>query len=329
MPKRWTSEEALSMVRAFQPACVLVAAAELDIFTVLRKKPMTAKSLAGRLRCEPRAMAILLDALTAIGFLTKHGDKYSVHTKTSEIFSQAGLLQAVCHLGNCLHRWAQLAEVVQTGKPVKRLASIRGAYADMAAFIGAMNNFSAGIADEIIGKLRPLKFRHLLDIGGACGTWTAAFLRAVPLAKATLFDLPEVIPLARRYIANAGFSDRVSLVAGDYYTDNLPGGADFVWLSAIAHQNSRPQNRSLFAKTYAALQKTGSLVIRDVVMDKSRTRPAAGALFAVNMLVGTEAGGTYTFNEFREDLLRVGFKKVTLIYKDEAMNSLICAKKLL
>ena len=328
----WTSDEILMMVRAFQPACVLVAAAELDIFTVLNKRPMTAQTVANKLHCDRRAITILLDALTALGFLTKQNNKYKILPEIAEILTEKGIhnaLPAVRHLGNCLARWAQLAKVTQTGQPAGRSASISGAKADVAAFIGAMENFSTPIAAAIIDKLRPLTFHHLLDIGGASGTWTIEFLRAIPEATATLFDLPDVIPIARRHIKDAGFSSRIKLIAGNYYEDELPGGADFAWLSAVAHQNSREQNRELFSKIYNALQKTGVLAIRDVVMDKSRTKPQTGALFAVNMLVSTKGGGTYTFDEFREDLLQAGFKKVTLIHKDKAMNSLIRAKKVL
>jgi hypothetical protein len=136
-----------------------------------------------------------------------------------------------------------------------------------------------------------------------------------------------VIPLARQRIADAGLSDRVSLVAGDFYVDDLPAGADFAWLSGVAHQNSRQQNRALFARIYAALPRNGVLVIRDVVMNESRTEPVTGALFAVNMLVGTEAGGTYTFDEFRQDLTEAGFSEITLVHHDEYTGSLIRAVK--
>jgi len=331
MPKQWTSEEILNVVRAFQPACILTAAAELDILSVLCKRPMTAESLAGNLNSDIRATAILLDALAALGLLVKKGNEYSVPAEVAEILTETGpgnILPGVRHLGNCLRRWSQLARVTRTGKPADRQLSIRGEAADCAAFIGAMNNFSAPLVCQVIDYLGPLTFRHLLDIGGGPGTWTIAFLRAARGARATLFDLPEVMPLARQRIAEAGLSERVSLVAGDFYIDDLPTGADFAWLSGVAHQNSRQQNRVLFGKIYAALQDDGVLVIRDVVMDESRTEPLAGALFAVNMLVGTEAGGTYTFNEFQQDLIEAGFMKVTLIHRDEGMNSLIRAEKL-
>jgi len=191
-----------------------------------------------------------------------------------------------------------------------------------------MHNFSEPVAAQVIGELGPLNFRHLLDIGGASGTWTIEFLRAVPEARATLFDLPEVIPMARHRIAEAGLGERVAFTEGDFYTEDLPGGADFAWLGAICHQNSRRQNRQLFAKIHAALEAGGTVVLRDVVMDPARTKPEAGAMFAVNMLVATEGGGTYTFEEYRSDLGNAGFGDVALLREDEFMNSLIRATKL-
>lgn len=328
--KHWTSEQILNTVRAFQPACVLTAAAELDIFSALHNSPMTAHSLAIELSADPRAITVLLDALAAMGLLRKDGKNYSLAAEVAETLTETGsgsILPAVRHLGNCLRRWTQLARVVQTGKCADRSPSIRGEAADQAAFIGAMDNFSTRMTKEVIDFLRPLDFCHLLDVAGASGTWTIAFLRAAAEVKATLFDLPDVMPLARRRIAEAGLTDRVRLVAGDFFSDELPTGADFAWLSGVTHQDSRQQNRALFAKIHSALQENGTLVIRDVVMDECRTQPVAGALFAVNMLVGTEAGGTYTFGEFREDLLAAGFSDATLVQQDEHMNSLIRARK--
>jgi hypothetical protein len=330
MAKSWKADELLEKVRGFQEACVIAAAAELDVFTALAGKPATAGSLAGRIGSDPRATAVLLDALAALELLTKRGDTYQAPPDVAELLTEGSptnVLPGVRHLANCLRRWAQLARVVKTGRPVETGPSVRGQAGDCEAFIGAMDNFSAAMAPRLIEKLSPLRFQRLLDIGGASGTWTAAFLRAAPDATAVLFDLPQVIPLAQDRLTRAGLIDRVTLVPGDFTTDPLPGGADFAWLSAIAHQNSRPQNRDLYAKMHAALTAGGILAIRDVVMDDSRTRPPGGAMFAVNMLVGTEGGGTFTLREFEEDLKSAGFSEVRLVHRDENMNSLVVAKK--
>ena len=330
MAKSWTADELLEKVRGFQGACIIAAAAELDVFTTLAGKAVTADAMAGRIGSNPRATAILLDALVAMELLIKQGDTYQVPPDAAELLSAdspTNVLSGVRHLANCLRRWAQLGRVVKTGEPAETTASIRGRAGDCDAFIGAMDNFSAAVAPQLIEKLSPVRFQRLLDIGGASGTWTIAFLRSVPDATAVLFDQPQVIPLARERLTRAGLIDRVTLVPGDFYTDPLPGGADFAWLSAIAHQNSRQQNRDLYTKVHAALTADGVLAIRDVVMEDSRTRPAAGALFAINMLVGTEGGGTFTLSEFTEDLTSAGFCDVRLVHRDPSMNSLIVASK--
>ena len=188
-------------------------------------------------------------------------------------------------------------------------------------------NVSAPNADHVIQAVQPLRFQHLLDIGGASGTWTIAFLHACPSAQATLFDLPHVIPMAQRRLASAGLDKRVQLVAGNFMTDALPSGADLAWVSAIVHQNSRAQNRVLFARVLAALVPGGRIAIRDILMEEDRARPVAGALFAINMLVATEGGGTFTFAELREDLKAAGFAEVAPMRQDEAMNAIVVAKK--
>jgi len=167
----------------------------------------------------------------------------------------------------------------------------------------------------------------LLDVGGASGTWTITFLRAYPEATATLFDLPHVIPMAEERLAAAGVGARVHLVAGDFTTKSLPAGADLAWVSAIVHQNSREQNIRLFTSIARALTEDGRLLIRDVMMDDARTSPVDGALFAINMLTATNGGGTFTFEELREDLVAAGFADVAVLRHDEGMNSIVTARK--
>jgi predicted O-methyltransferase YrrM len=330
MAKRWTGLELLDVARSFQVACLLTAGAVLDVFSPLHAKTMTAAALARKLGTDRRATTFLLDALAALGLLIKRDDSYSVPEDVAKLLteqSRENILPMVRHLANSLRRWAELARVAQTGKPAEVGPSVRGEAADRADFIAGMHTISKPIAAEVIDLLRPLKFRHVLDIGGGSGMWTIAFLRAVRRARATLFDLPAVIPMAEKRFAEAGLADRVTLVGGDFYTDELPTGADLAWLGAVCHQNSREQNQALFAKVHRALEDDGVVVIRDVIMDASHTSPASGALFAINMLVATEAGGTYTLDEYRQDLCEAGFNEAVLVHRDEFMNSLIRAAK--
>jgi precorrin-6B methylase 2 len=216
-------------------------------------------------------------------------------------------------MGAVWRNWSQITDIVMG----KNKAGMRkeGALADtnIKAFIGAMHVVASKMAPKVVAALNPGPARKLIDVGGASGTYTLAFLSAVPELKATLFDLPPVIEMARERVQAAGLAHRVTLVAGDFYQDELPTGHDLAILSAIIHQNSPDQNETLFGKIYRSLEAGGRIVIRDYVMSVDRTQPQEGALFAVNMLAGTAGGTTYTFDEIKEGLVAAGFTRIRLI----------------
>jgi hypothetical protein len=331
MAREWSAEEIMTLGRSYQQACVLAAAADLDVFTALADGPRTAEQVAAHVEGTERGTTILLDALAAIKLIDKSGEQYSISSSVADALSETGSSRALAiarHQANCLRSWARLAWSVRSGTRVDREPSIRGEAADRESFIEAMDNVNVASADQVIADLQPMPFHHLLDVGGASGTWTFAWLRINPQATATIFDLPHAIELAAARVKTEGLTDRIGLVAGDFYVDRLPGGADLAWVSAITHQNSREQNRRLFGSVHRSLVDGGRILIRDMVMGEPRTSPVAGALFAVNMLVNTKGGGTFTFAEFAADLEAAGFGRARLLRDDPSMNSVISAEKM-
>ena len=320
----------LDLMRGFQAPCVVAAAAEMGVFGSLAGAPRTAEAVAAACGASSRAVTILLDALAALGVLEKTGDAYSVAVPLRAALDPAGpdsVLPMILHQANCLRRWSRLAWTARADAPSDPGPSILGPAADLESFIQAMNVVSGPVADGLIASIDTGPVAHVLDIGGASGTWTLAWLRAHPGARATIFDLPEVVPMARARIAAAGVADRVGFAGGDYLRDPLPSGADVAWISAIVHQHSRGENRGLYRRAAAALVPGGRVLIRDIVMDPARTTPVAGALFAVNMLAATPGGGTWTLGEYREDLEAAGFSDVRLLRRDEGMHSVVAARR--
>ena len=330
MTKPWTAPAILELCRTFQPAALLAAAVDLELFDACGTDRRTAAQLARRLRCDLRGLTQLLDALVALDLLTKRQACYSVPASVAQVLTRTGsasVLAMAQHQANCYRRWGQLAQVIRTGQPAARVPSVRGAARDAAAFIGAMHDLNVRVADQIVAEIQPVPVTHLLDVGGGSGTWTIAWLRVNPATTATIFDLPHVIPLARQRLAQAGLLARVKLVAGDFESAALPQGADLAWVSAIIHQNSRRQNRELFRKVGRALPPGGRIVIRDFLMEPSRTAPRTGALFAVNMRVHTAGGGTYTWAELRADLAAAGFGAAKVARRDDGMFAILIARK--
>jgi hypothetical protein len=322
-------EQILKMMRAYQVPCLLAVAADLDLFEKLAPESRTAAEVAAAAGCDLRAVTILLDALAAIEVIVKQDEQYSISPQLAPFLCEAfpqSVMAMLRHQANCLRNWSRLPWTVHSGKPEYPGPSIRGEDADKASFIKAMHVVSRGVTDELVQEIHPGQVRCVLDLGGASGSWTTAWLKAEPQSRAIIFDLPHVIPMARECFATSPFADRVELCAGDYNTDNLPTGADLAWVSAIIHQNSPDQNRALYRRIAAALEPHGWIYIRDIVMEPSRTAPLAGALFAVNMLSATEEGNCYCLTEIQEDLQSAGFTDVQLVRHDEGMHSIVRAR---
>jgi predicted O-methyltransferase YrrM len=234
--------------------------------------------------------------------------------------SEESILPGLMHTAHLWKTWSQLTDVVLDGGPAKDHETDHDDH--LKAFIGAMHVGALRYAPELIKAVDPGPAKKIIDVGGGSGTYTIGFLRAFPGMKATLFDLPDVIPMAEARLEEEGLLTRVTLVGGDYNEDDLPGGHDLALLSAIIHQNSHEQNVALYKKVFHALDRGGRIIVRDYVMSSDRTRPASGALFAINMLVNTEGGNSYTFEEIREGLKEAGFKMVKLLHESE-MSSLV------
>ena len=314
-----TPESLSALARGFMEARVFLTAAELDLFTLLVERPRSLEEAAAALDADRRALAILLDALAAMGLLEKSADGWRTPETLVPLLSSSGersLLPLALHSVNLWDRWSRLTETVAGTRPAAGDGWTR-------SFIGAMHAVAAPQADALVAAVGPGSARRLLDVGGGPATYTLAFLRAVPDLRATLFDLPDVVEIARENAERAGLVDRVDLVAGDLRTDALPGGHDLAFVSAIVHMLGPAGNVALFRKVREALVPGGRIVLRDHVMSPDRTAPRAGALFAVNMLVGTKEGGTFTLEELSTWLEEAGFERPRLLRDGERMDALV------
>ncbi|MBA4391068.1 MAG: hypothetical protein C0399_09030 [Syntrophus sp. (in: bacteria)] len=319
----------MAEIMNFMRSRVALTAAELDLFTKIDEKPLTAREIAERYRFNLKGLTRVLDCLVTFGFVKKEDNHYS-NTEKGAFFSSRHpktILPMVLHFNKLWDTWGNLTEIVK-GKADRKFTVIKGSdKKSREAFIGAMHVIGRTLSSEIAGSLDVSRFERMLDIGGASGTYTMAFLSRNPKMEAVLFDLKEIIPLAKKRLESEGFLHRVTLVAGDFYIDKLPEGCDLALLSAIIHQNSAEENLELYKKIFIVLRPGGTLLIRDHIMDESRTNPPSGALFAINMLVNTHGGDTYTLVEVEDTLKEAGFVNIKLVRTGEAMDCLVEAKK--
>ncbi|MEZ4389024.1 MAG: methyltransferase [Candidatus Krumholzibacteriia bacterium] len=292
------------MSGGYQDAMILLAANHLGVFGALATGPRTAAELASQLEVDPRALDILLRALVGAEVLVQPSpDGFAMRDDLAPYLDPASadtMHSILDHHHHLLARWVQLADVVRTGEP----APAAGPRSDrsLRAFICGMKDISRRSSEEVADVLPELGgCGRLLDLGGGPGTSALTFCRRWPQLAAVVFDLPEVVAIAEEEIEAAGLSARVSTLAGDYHVDPLaaPGAAPYgaVYVSNIIHSLSPDETGALLRKAVDVLAPGGLLVIKDFYLDDTRTRPAFGSRFAVNMLVGTAGGKSYTWRE--------------------------------
>jgi (2Fe-2S) ferredoxin/SAM-dependent methyltransferase len=308
-------DELMGMIRGYQESRILLTAIELDVFTAVERRTgqATATGVAAELQTDARATGMLLNALVALGLLTKQANTFAI-TPAARRFFVAGTpddaRMALRHNLSLWATWSTLTQCVREGHVVRNREMQERGDDWTSPFIAAMHRNAALRAPLMVKAVGAEGVKRLLDVGGGSGAYSIAFARAYPALHAEVFDLATVVPIATQHIAEAGLGDRVGTRVGDLRKDALGSGYDLVLLSAICHMLAAHENRDLMRRAFQALAPGGRLVIQDHVMNADKTGPRAGALFAINMLVGTAGGGTYSEDEYAQWLQEAGFAQM-------------------
>lgn len=303
-------ENIKDLANSFQTSRIILTAVELNIFSVLDKHMLPSAEVAKKINANERATDRLMNALVAIGFLRKiHGKFYNTESASQYLVKdKPEFMGGLFHSNELWKRWSTLTRAVKNGTAVydENDASDNS----LEYFIEAMH-YRAVKEAKIISLMIDLNgVNKMLDIGGGSGAFSMQFIEKNPGICAVVFDLQDIIPITKKYVDSFKYKDKINYITGDYLQDDFGAGYDMIFLSAIVHINSLEDNKQLIKKCYEALNPGGQIIIKDWIMNEERTQPAGGALFALNMLVGTESGDTYTENEMRDWLLSAGIKKI-------------------
>lgn len=300
------------MIRGFMPSRCLLTALELDIFTAVGDGA-TADEVSERIHANGRAAGMLLNALVALGLLSKSGDDYQNTRESARFFVQGSKdshRDGLLHTANIWHRWSTLTDAVRAGT---RMPVDRDTTEWTHNFIAGMQRHAKDRAPLIVKALGTTGVRRVLDLGGGSGAYSIAFAKACPTVHCEIVDLAEVVPLTAEYVRQAGVSGQVSVRAGDMLVDDFGSGYDLIMLNAICHMFSEQQNREIFRRARKALSPNGRLVVQDFILNPDKAGPQHAALFSLNMLVGTDAGASYNESEYTGWMKDAGFSEVERI----------------
>ena len=146
----------------------------------------------------------------------------------------------------------------------------------------------------------------LLDVGGGTGIYAIACLKRHSSLRATIWDRPQVLKVAREFADAAGVTDRVQFLPGDMFADPVPP-CDVMLVSNILHDWDVPECRTLVSRLAAALPSGGRLLIHDAFLNDTLDGPLNVALYSANLFCVTE-GRCYSAQECRAWLEEAGLR---------------------
>lgn len=303
---------------AFWASKTLLSAIEMGLFTELSRGPQHLDAISGSLDLHPRSARDFLDALVALGFLNRNGDRYS-NTPETDLFldrNKPSYVGGILEMANnrLYPFWGHLTEALRTGEPQNEIKTggpglFETLYADPALlkeFLAAMTGISHG-ANMTIARAFPWTgYGTFVDVGTAQGDLAAQIALANPQLQGIGFDLPEVAPMFEEYVAVLGVADRLTFMPGDFFEQEIPK-ADVVLMGHILHDWDLSTKKMLIGKAFDALPAGGALVVYEAIIDDDRRKNAFGLMMSLNMLIETPAGFDYTGADCAAWMKEAGF----------------------
>jgi hypothetical protein len=318
----------LQMATAFWPSKVLLTAVELDVFSALGATSLTADELGHALGIHPRGRLDFFDCLVALGFLEREGDGPDARYRNTPETAAFLVKQSPGYIGGLLEMlnsrlfgfWNNLGTALKTGRPQNEASQGRKPmfeelYSEphrLAEFLRAMNGFQAANFTALAEHFDFSKYNTLTDVGGALALLSRLVAIRHPHLRFKSFDLPVVVPLAKQAVEESNLSDRIEIVGGDFFTDELPK-ADVVTMGNILHDWNLERKLMLIRKAYEALPPGGAFIAIENVIDDARRQNAFGLLMSLNMLIEFGDAFDYTGADFRKWCTETGFSRVEIL----------------
>ncbi len=304
---------------AYRASRILQTAVQLELFTRLSGQCCTCERLAGLCSADMGLLEKVLIACCAMGLLERQGSGY-VNTALSEQYLVEGKVlyqgNIIAHSAAVWENWSALP-----GRLIGTPVTPQGSEQSHRDFILGMHNITMGGRGKFFTDHIDLTGRErLLDVGGGPGAYCVLACQKYPRLKATIFDLPETIAIARSIIAEKGMESRISAQEGNWETDNFGSGYDVVLLSNVLH-GAESKAAMKLKKAWDCLDRGGLLAIQEFLLNETKTGPLIPALF--NVMVGA-----YSWPELFSVIEKTGFSTPQLVFQNEDIGcSWVTAKK--
>jgi SAM-dependent methyltransferase len=310
-----TPERILQFAWSFAPPLAIEAAIRHKMFDVLARQPLDLARLARATGASERGLSAIADLLVGLGLLARGDDGRYALTPESEAFlvsDRPGFVGGLFrHMSDqLLPHWLHLSDIVGTGKPATSVNAAAEGAAFFAEFVEDIFPLSYPAARRLAAHLDLANAAgpvSVLDLATGAGVWGVALAQASSRVAVRAIDWPDVLPVTRRVAERFGVAAQFAFVPGDILEADLGRSHAVATLGQILHSEGADRSRALLRRTYDALAPGGTIAIAEFLVNADRRGPLNGLIFAVNMLVNTEAGGTFSFEEIAGWLNEAGF----------------------
>jgi predicted O-methyltransferase YrrM len=309
---KWSLGQLLDVSGSYWKSCTLHAGVQLEIFTLIGNDHLGADEIARRLGADVRGVNGLLNALTAMGLLTKQQSLYANTPESESLLvkdSPDYIGHIIMHHHHLVSAWSQLPQAVKSGQQVRERSSFSEGE-ERESFLMGMFNLAMNIAPDLAEQIDLSGRRHLIDLGGGPGTYAIHFCLTNPDLKGTVYDLPTTRPFALRTIERFGLSNRIDFMDGDYMEEEIEGSYDVAWLSHILHGEGSEDCQEVLRKAVSVLEPGGLILVHDFILNDNLDGPLFPALFSLNMLINTAQGQSYSEGQLVSMLAGAGAKEI-------------------
>ena len=312
----------------FWASKTLLTAVNMNLFTMLAQGERNGKEIQNKLGLHNRSLFDFLDTLVALGFLNRTGLKETAmysNAEDAELFldkNKPSYIGGILEMSNnrLYPFWNHLEEGLKTGKPQNETKNggssvFEAIYANedsLREFLHAMGGIQVGNFMTFAKGFDFSNYKTLCDIGGAGGNLSAHVAMNNHHMHCTTFDLPPVAPIVKENMTALKLNERVSVVSGDFFTDNFPK-ADIITMGNVLHDWGIKDKKMLINKAYQALPDGGALVIIENIIDNDRNKNAFGLMMSLNMLIETDEGFDFTANDFENWATEIGFSQISVM----------------
>ncbi len=313
-----TPDRLMQFTWGYAPPLIIDSACRYKLFDRLEAGPQTADQLAEAAGVPVRGVRAIANALAGIDLLAKDSaGRYSLtpESATYLVSTKPAYLGRLIHHNSMqiLPRWMRLPEIIEHGQPTGGVNHEEGGAGFFQELVEDLFPLSYPAAQALAAELRIADAQapvSVLDLAAGSGVWSIALAQASPLVRATAVDWPTVLEVTRRVTARFKVQDRFTFVEGDLGLADFGAGHHVATLGHILHSEGEARSKELLGKTYAALAPGGTIAIQEFLVDPERAKASLGLIFAVNMLVATDQGDTFSFDEIAAWLKEAGFVNI-------------------